>query len=156
MTWLSAWASADKVFDRHTADSGRGVVAVRLPEQVSPVPVLQKSFVRWLTRDDSPLLVWVYEYGVWPSSEDWNLYERWRRGVGEPGNLEEMPGHLFKAHEAADATSLLMMACLFGWGVRAISREARRGLQVDHDGLAIIVAEPADVVASAPELITSQ
>lgn len=62
-----------------------------------------------------PVLLWVTEWGIWPSSENWLLYYRLRQTYGDFRLLDEAPGHLFLEHEAEDLSTFLQLAMLNGW-----------------------------------------
>jgi len=49
-----------------------------------------------------PTLLWISEWGIWPSSENWHLYYKLRQSYGNQQLLWEAPGHLFLEHEAED------------------------------------------------------
>jgi len=141
--WVGRWLNVEAVF----GDSAGAVSQRRflVPEREAPVHAVCSQWVAWLIVDRASVLVWVYEFGVWPSSEDWNLYYRWRRDAGDAGVIEQTPGHLFMAHEAVDAVSLIMMARAFGWGFRGVSRDWGRALQIDHDGHGTVAAMDASI-----------
>jgi hypothetical protein len=63
-----------------------------------------------------PVLLWITEWGIWPSSENWHLYYRLRESYGDRRLLHDAPGHLFLEHEAEDIASFLQLAMLNGWG----------------------------------------
>ncbi len=63
-----------------------------------------------------PTLVFITEWGIWPSSENWHLYYRLRQSYGDNRLLREAPGHLFVEHEAEDLASFLQLSMLNGWG----------------------------------------
>lgn len=62
------------------------------------------------------VLLWITEWDIWPSSENWHLYYKLRQGYGDLRLLHEAPGHLFLAHESEDLASFLQIAMLNGWG----------------------------------------
>ena len=64
----------------------------------------------------NPALVWITEWGIWSSSENWHLYYKLRQSYGDLRLLHEAPGHLFLGHESEDLTSFLQIAMLNGWG----------------------------------------
>jgi hypothetical protein len=64
----------------------------------------------------NPALVWITEWGVWSSSENWHLYYKLRQSYGDLRLLHEAPGHLFLGHESEDLASFLQIAMLNGWG----------------------------------------
>jgi hypothetical protein len=63
-----------------------------------------------------PTLLWVTEWGIWPSSENWHLYYRLRESHGDRRLLKDAPGHLFLDYEVDDLSSYLQLAMLNGWG----------------------------------------
>lgn len=63
-----------------------------------------------------PTLLWVTEWGIWPSSENCQLYYKLRRTYGDPQLLQDAPGHLFLEYESEDLSTFLQIAMLSGWG----------------------------------------
>jgi hypothetical protein len=63
-----------------------------------------------------PTLLWITEWGIWPSSENWHLYYKLRQSYGDSRLLQEAPGHLFLEHESEDLATFLQVAMLNGWG----------------------------------------
>ena len=150
--WIGQRQPVDAIFGARDAAPPAGLVCRRfhIPDGTSPVHTIFRHAVSWLIVDRASVLVWTDEYGIWHSSEDWNLYYKWRRAMGDSGVIEDAEGHLFLAHEAPDAVSLLLMASLFGWGFCAVSGESRRAVRINHDGVGIVVAEHASALAQAP------
>src|SRR5215469_15076650 len=62
-----------------------------------------------------PTLLWVTEWGIWPSSENCQLYYKLSQTYGDVQLLENAPGHLFLEYEAQDLSSFLQLAMLSGW-----------------------------------------
>jgi hypothetical protein len=76
-------------------------------------------FAHWIATSltcRQPALLWITEWGIWPSSENWHLYYKLRNTLGEQRLLQEAPGHLFLQHETEDLASFLQVAMLNGWG----------------------------------------
>ena len=63
-----------------------------------------------------PVLIFITEWGIWPSSENWHLYYKLRQTYGNNRLLHEAPGHLFLEHEVEDLASFLQLSILNGWG----------------------------------------
>ena len=63
-----------------------------------------------------PTLLFMTEWGIWSSSENWHLYYKLRQTYGDNRQLHEAPGHLFLEHEAEDLASFLQLSMLNGWG----------------------------------------
>lgn len=56
------------------------------------------SFASWFASNATyrwPALLWITEWGVWPSSENLHLYYRLRQSYGDYRLLNEAPGHSF-------------------------------------------------------------
>lgn len=76
----------------------------------------------------------VVEYGIWPSSEDLNLYYRLRSTYRDYRELWAAPGHLFLSHERADLITFLSLALQFGWGGYVVTAVGEGHVSVSHDG----------------------
>jgi hypothetical protein len=63
-----------------------------------------------------PVLLWLTEWGIWSSSENWHLYDLLRKSHHEYRLLHEAPGHLFQSYEATELASLLQLSMMNGWG----------------------------------------
>jgi hypothetical protein len=76
-------------------------------------------FAHWIATELTfrrPTLLFITQWGIWPSSENWHLYYRLRQAYGDNRLLHEAPGHLFLEHEAEDLSSFLQLSLLNGWG----------------------------------------
>jgi hypothetical protein len=78
-------------------------------------------------------LLWITEFGIWPSSENWNLFDRLRRSYGETDSLRERPGHLFFGDEIDDLASFLQLSALFGWGGYLLTEADQINAFFSHD-----------------------
>src|ERR1700733_8285058 len=63
-----------------------------------------------------PALLWITEWGIWPSSETWPLYYKLLRAYSDGGLPHEAPRHLCLEHETEDLASFLQVAMQSGWG----------------------------------------
>ncbi|HLQ52393.1 MAG TPA: hypothetical protein VK129_12900, partial [Terriglobales bacterium] len=62
-------------------------------------------FAHWIATSltyRQPTLLWITEWGIWPSSENWHLYYMLRQSYSDQRLLQEAPGHLFLGHESED------------------------------------------------------
>ena len=80
-----------------------------------------------------PTLLWMTEWGIWGSSENWHLYYKLRQSDGDHQLLQESPGHLFLEHEAEDLASFLQIAMLNGWGGYVLSEANYVNAFFSHD-----------------------
>jgi hypothetical protein len=75
--------------------------------------------LRWIAHSitcGEPIMLWITEWGIWPSSENWHLYYRLRQSYGDQRLLHEAPGHLLLDYERDDLASFLQIAITNGWG----------------------------------------
>ena len=80
-----------------------------------------------------PALLWITEWGIWRSSENWHLYYKLRHSYGDQRLLQEAPGHLFLEHESEDLASFLQLAMLNGWGGYVLTQADYVNVFFSHD-----------------------
>jgi hypothetical protein len=93
-------------------------------------------FAHWIGNSlmyRSPALLWITEWGIWESSENWHLYYKLRQTYGDIRLLHEAPGHLFLGHESEDLTSFLQVAMLNGWGGYVLTQADYVNAFFSHD-----------------------
>lgn len=77
-------------------------------------------------------LLWIHEWGVFPSSENMSLFQGYRRFLGDERSLFEAPGHLFNGADLSAVECLLDLVLYFFWGASVFdSRDT--WLRVSHD-----------------------
>ena len=89
----------------------------RIDYPAEPYPVF--FLAHWIATSLThrmPTMLWITEWGIWPTSENWHLYYRLRQTYSDHRLLHEAPGHLFLEHETEDLASFLQIAMLNGWG----------------------------------------
>ena len=77
-------------------------------------------------------LLWITEWGIWPSSENWPMYYRLRRSFEDNRALEEAPGHFFLQGETDDLVSFIQLSLLNGWEGYVLT-ETAGNLFFSHD-----------------------
>jgi len=87
----------------------------------------------------SEALLWITEWGVFPSSENMALFDGYRRSLGEERSLHEAPGHLFHASDLQELECLLDLAIYFFWDASVFA--ASVWLRVSHDEILSIHAK---------------
>jgi hypothetical protein len=91
------------------------------------------KFVDSVLQPRQECLLCVTRSGVWPSSENWQLYYRLRQSYGDFRLLGEAPGHLFLAHEVSDLVSFTSVAVLSGWDFSIFPAVGYGAAFVSHD-----------------------
>lgn len=80
-----------------------------------------------------PALLWITEWDIWGTSENWHLYYKLRKSYGDLRLLHEAPGHLFLGHESEDLASFLQVAMLNGWGGYVLTQANYVNAFFSHD-----------------------
>jgi hypothetical protein len=115
-------------------DQTAGIAVERIGSP--PEPHKFFYFAHWIATSMTyrmPTLLWITEWSIWPSSENWHLYYRLRQGYGDRTLLHETPGHLFLEHEAEDLASFLQIAMLNGWGGYVLTHANYMNAFFSHD-----------------------
>ncbi len=102
-----------------------------------------------------PALLWITEWGIWGSSENWHLYYKLRQTYGDMKLLHEAPGHLFLDYEAEDLTLFLQVSMLNGWGGYVLTGANYVNVFFSHDTFMDFYAEDEKNLAEAREVFTS-
>jgi hypothetical protein len=100
-----------------------------------------------------PALLWVTEWGIWPSSENWHLYYRLRRSHGDHRLLDEAPGHLFLGYEAEDLASFLQLSILNGWGGYVLTHANYANAFFSHDEYLDFYSDNQNVLAEVQKAL---
>jgi hypothetical protein len=116
---------------------------------IEHVPFPEKSyrllfFSQWIARSIAyrqPVLLWITEWGIWPSSENWHLYYKLRQSYADQRLLHEAPGHLFLEHESEDLGSFLQVAMLNGWGGYVLTQADYVNVFFSHDEYVDFIAK---------------
>jgi hypothetical protein len=104
-----------------------------------------------------PTLLWITEWSIWPSSENWHQYYKLRQSYLDVRLLHEAPGHLFLGHESEDLASFLQIAMLNGWGGYVLTQADYVNAFFSHDEYVDFFAKLDDNLAEVrKELGTSK
>ena len=143
--WLSG-------LNRRKPDDMPDMRAERVVYPEKPHGIL--SLAHWIATSlpyRMPTLLWITEWGIWPSSENWHLYYKLRQTYGDYRLLHEAPGHLFLEHEAEDLASFLQLALLNGWGGYVLPQADSVSAFFSHDELITFYAESAERLSGVRE-----
>jgi hypothetical protein len=109
-----------------------GPVCVKVPDETGRktnlARLLADSFAS--TKDG---LLWINEYGIWPSSENRLVFYALRRLIGEARPLEEAPGHVFAAEDKELLSALVGVVFYFSWGALLVRGDSRLVGRISHD-----------------------
>lgn len=97
---------------------------------------------------DEPCLLWINEWGIWPSTENLHLYSTLRHAQYDYRLLHEAPGHLFLKHEKSLITSFLQIAMLNGWGGYILNQHGYVDALFSHDEFIAFYSDQAELIES--------
>jgi hypothetical protein len=81
----------------------------------------------------SQIVLYVSEWGIWPSSENMELFDSYRLAKGETRKLEEAPVHSFESADDPALMGTLCLALYFIWGVEIFDSERKCSVSLSHD-----------------------
>jgi len=98
----------------------------------SGVQIALSKLFAYLVLRDSPVCLYVTGWGV--ATEHLDLFDGYRRSVGEKRPLIEAPVHLFERTDEDVFISVLCMVFFFSWDASVFDLAGRSLLQTSHDG----------------------
>jgi hypothetical protein len=94
------------------------------------IALLHDLFVSFPTDE---ALLWITEWGVWPSCERPHMFERFKDSYGEYRSLSHAPAYVFSSAEGEDLISFVGFAVLFLWDCHVITAMKDTWLFLSHD-----------------------
>jgi hypothetical protein len=104
---------------------------------------------RWLASElsyNEPVLLWVTDSNIFPSSSNWHLYYRLRESYGDRRLIDDAPGHLCLNYETQDLATLIYLTRLNAWDASFIPQLDYVSLTFSHDGFIDVFSENAELV----------
>jgi len=123
----------------------------RIPYAIPPDSGRKTALSRTLASlfgEQQEALLWINEFGIWPSSEDRHLFAGFRRSLGDQSPLPEKPGHIFSTDDLDTVGSLLAMVLYFCWGAIVVSGTGGVLVRIVHDEQIHIYARNAVELSS--------
>jgi hypothetical protein len=94
-------------------------------------------------------LLWITEWGVFPSSENMALFLGYRRSLGDDRSVHAAPGHLFVGHDLQMVECLLDLVLYFFWDANVFDSRSL-WLRVTHDESVTVYARDIEVSRRDP------
>jgi hypothetical protein len=132
---IKEWLSEKKLLDSQGSLSildFSKLASYRIPIDSGKKTVLSRVITSFFDFKDASLL-WINEYGIWPSNEDWTLFNGFRKSIGEKSQLFEKPGHIFTEIDIDTINSLVAMILYFNWGAMIVSAKKDILIKISHD-----------------------
>ena len=149
--WLSQRGLLDSTGVPSFSEFGE-VMDSAIPADSGRKTAISRVLVSFFDTDDEALL-WINEFGIWPSSEDGYLFQGFRRFLGESSPLHEKPGHVFSKSDIDAVRSLVAMLLYFVWGGILFSPAKGLAIKISHDEfITVFVRNKKDASAITVEL----
>jgi len=104
-----------------------------IPKDSGIKTALARCFANLFFSEADNAYVYIDEWGVWPSSENLDLFYGYRNSKGENRLISEAPFHFFDKEELGPFISILGTAFYFVWNATVIRSDQRCILKVSHD-----------------------
>jgi hypothetical protein len=82
---------------------------------------------------DSELFLYISGWMIWPSAEHFDLFDGYRRSLGEKRGLKDAQVHVFSPGEESIFTSILAMSLYFVWDVQIFDASGSLLITFSHD-----------------------
>jgi hypothetical protein len=89
------------------------------------------SLFMW--RPTSEAVIYISEWGVWPSSENFELFDPYRLSKGEARSLSDASVHVFDSADVESFVSILCMILYFVWDAEIFDAEGKCLITISHD-----------------------
>jgi hypothetical protein len=149
------WLSSKGLLDSKGSLSFSGFskpVSYRIPTASGKKTVLSRVITS-LFDSETESLLWIDEWGIWPSCEDWTLFEGFRKSLGESTKLYEKPGHIFSKQDLGAITSLVAMVLYFCCGAVIVPTTKSFIIKISHDEFIDIYSQDKEVLIQIKSII---
>jgi hypothetical protein len=129
--WLKAAdlpSPSDNLPERFAFES-----AYRLPGDAGKKTAIARMLISVIDDDEPECCLWVTGYGIWPSSENQNLYYTLRKSFGDSRRLREASGHLFGNSEKDQLECFLDLVLYFSWDAAMYLPKSSTIVSMSHD-----------------------
>ena len=119
-------------------------VRFKIPLDAGARVALARMLWESITEGSPEVLLWITDYGVWPSGEHRPLAESARRGLGARSALQDTPGHLIHLGEDDGGLTIVCLAILFLWDCWILPSAGSKAAYLSHDEYGIVYGRRGD------------
>lgn len=152
----SAWIKTSLGYDL-TSDTLKTQFAHRssyvLPVDSGRKTALARALANSIDRARSGIF-WITSHGVWPSSENMDLFDGYRRSLGEQRSIHDAPGHVFEQPDAAALQTFLGLSLYFFWDAVLIEGTQDLAMRFSHDEYVVVYAKSEKRLSTLDGLLT--
>jgi hypothetical protein len=152
----SAWIDASLGYEP-TSEALNGKFACQtvylLPVDTGRKTALARSLANFIDLTRSGLL-WITSSGVWPSNENMDLFDGYRRSLGEQRPLRDSPGHVFQEPDVSALQTFLGLSLYFFWDAVLIEGTQDLAIRFSHDEYVEIYAKSGERLSTIDGLLS--
>lgn len=82
---------------------------------------------------DQEVVIYIAEWGVWPSSENREVFDAYRLAKGERKRLEDAPIHRFNSFADPSFLGILCLLLYFFWDAEVFDTGSKCNISLSHD-----------------------
>lgn len=149
------WLNAKKILSADEKINTSGFldpIRFSIPVDAGIKANISKNLISFISSADEAML-WINEFGIWPSCEIWPLFNGFRKSIGEHAPLYEKPGHVFSDIDGDMVVALLGMVLFFYWGAILASPSKNLIIKISHDEWLDIYAKDKNVLCEIEEVL---
>lgn len=124
-------------------------VTYLLPTDVGKKTALARALTALVGRPGEGLL-WITEWGVFPSCENMALFDGYRRSLRDERTVRAAPGHVFRESDLPELECLLDLVLYFFWDATVFDAGSI-WLRISHDEVFSVHARERTVVTAWKE-----
>jgi hypothetical protein len=94
-----------------------------------------------IVKYDNQICLWILERGVFPNHENLDLFDGYRKSLGELRKVDDAPCHIVFAEDSRALESLLDITLYFIWDAVVFDPTQEIGFYVSHDEMMIVYAK---------------
>ena len=102
----------------------------------------------------SPGLLWITAWGIFPSSENVETFNGYRRSLGEDRDIYNAPGHVFDQADLKQLESIFGLALYFYWDASLFEGTGDVLIRTSHDEYFTVFAKEEEKVGSYVDRFT--
>lgn len=143
--WLRThgWINLDTEYLRNKLQFNR---RYSIPVDTGRKTALARCLSKLLDSFSGAKFLWITDFDIWPSSENIELFDAYRRSLGEKSTLSEKPCHVFNDGNIVQLECFLDVILYFFWDVIVVDSVGDIALRISND-------EYMDIYLSQLELI---
>ncbi|GHV57506.1 hypothetical protein AGMMS49579_23470 [Spirochaetia bacterium] len=121
----------DKNYTNKIFQNYKKIISKSIPVDAGIKNYISKSISSLLNNEEC--MLYIHEHGIWPSCENMELFDGYRKSIGINEELYEKPVHIIATNENIELYCLLTMVLYFFWGCIIMSNNENIIIEISHD-----------------------